>query len=224
MHCKYCGVEVESDTFVCPLCHEKMEIDDTVLPINGLFPPKRKKQAVRKKISVFTWYCFIALVLFVVSVAIDFAVTDGPHWSYAVGAGIVYGAFLIKFVIMARSSVGVRVFWQLIAMTVTGLIFGVVFNEFDIVIKYVLPSIIMVSIIVQSSFSVFYAKRKRSIFLSSMVISLLGFVPIILYACKVESELWLAIASAVLGAGALIGNIVFGNKKIAFEVQKRYHW
>lgn len=224
MRCKYCKVEVISDTFICPLCHEKMEIDETVLPPNGLFPPKRKKPSQPKRTSVFTWYCFFSLLLFIISIAIDWTIPIGVHWSYAVGAAILYGAFLIKFVIMARTSVGVRVFWQLIAMTVTGLIFGVILDGFDIVIKYLLPAIIMVSIIVQSSFSVFYAKRKRSIFLSSMVISLLGFVPLIIYGCGVASELWLAIASAVLGAGALIGNIVLGNKNIAFEFQRRYHW
>ena len=223
MRCKYCGVEVESDTFVCPLCHEKMEIDDKILPLNGMFPPKRKRQLNRKKIPLFAWYFFLSISVFIVAIVVDFCVPVGVHWSYAVGAMILYGAFLIKFVIMARTSVGVRVFWQFVAMIITGYIIATVFNEYEILLSYIVPVIIIVSIIVQSSFCVFYAKRKRSIFLSSMIISLLGFVPIILHACGQPSVLWLAITSAVLGAGALIGNIAFGNKKIAFELQKRYH-
>ena len=41
MRCKYCGVSIDDDSKVCPLCHE-LAVDDGK-ETNSNFPPKTEK-------------------------------------------------------------------------------------------------------------------------------------------------------------------------------------
>ena len=46
MRCKYCGINVDDDSKICPLCHEILEDDGK--PVNENFPPKTAASAKKR--------------------------------------------------------------------------------------------------------------------------------------------------------------------------------
>ena len=74
MRCKYCNIDVACSSKICPLCHEKLIIPDsldlTYEPPKA-YPDKQKPvRKAKKKLSVTRLYLSIAMAVFLLSVPI----------------------------------------------------------------------------------------------------------------------------------------------------------
>ncbi len=229
MRCKYCGVEVDDNVLVCPLCHEKLDGYDSEKL--ALYPPKDK--AAKKKrshVSFTRLYWGIAIGVFFAALGIDLGLTPNVQWFWLVGLVAVYAYLLVQNTILSNSSIAVKVLLQ--CLLVVGLLFSfaAIFEQWDpksqpsyYVTQYAMPLTLCISNIVMVIFTWIWARRHPVILVDCIFLLLLGFLPIILYACRVIEILWPSLIVAVFSAISILLCFALGHRAIKEEAQKKFH-
>lgn len=221
MRCDKCNVEI-GESNICPLCHQKLDEHPNVHIVNN-FPPKQKHRPLPPKISVKNIYLIVALVLSIICILACYLVKPFTyHWCWFVFALLAYGYLLIANTIFSNSEIGAKIFMQGGFLIALGYIFDAIFVT-AIATSYLLPIIISLMIAISGLNLIIFYKHNRSLFVSCNFISLLGFIPIILYACGVTTVLIPAIISAVLGGLTLTLSIAFGLKRLKEQFAKVFH-
>ena len=229
MRCKYCNIEVNGNAIVCPLCHEKLEGEP-----NGVFAeyPPKKSEPVNKH-SHFTFkhiYIFVAVTLFLVSVAINLIYSPTVQWFWLIAILGVYLYILVYNTILSSNSIGAKIFLQgLCIFLIIYATYGVL-NDIagtttsaNWLLDYALSTVILLSLISIIIYTLIMVRNNYSLLIDINFISLMGFVPIILYACKLIINPTLAIACAILSSLVIVGSILFGRKELASEFKKKFH-
>ncbi|MDE6614348.1 MAG: hypothetical protein K2K24_02450 [Clostridia bacterium] len=238
MRCKYCNVEIGCKSKICPLCHEKLHIDSKVdLPLdandelpNAYPPKKREKVPVKKRLlSPASLYLSIALALFILCVAINLRLTPNIYWFAFVGAVLVYGFILIKHTVLSNNSIGIKIFWQAVAIFV--ILIALNYLVKDQIVNYItnwvwnwgLPAIFIVSTLVVGIYTSVAFHKWHSVIIDALAVSALGFIPIILYACGVVDKPVLSIICACLSSIGIIFCAILGRKTLISEFKKKFH-
>ena len=103
MHCKYCGVSIDDDSKICPLCHE-LAVDDGK-ETNSNFPPKTEKaRKPGSRVNFHNLYISIAILVAGVCVAINLTLTPDVYWFTIVMAVLAYGYLTVANTVMSNSS------------------------------------------------------------------------------------------------------------------------
>ena len=116
MHCKYCGVSIDDDSKICPLCHE-LAVDDGK-ETNTNFPPKTEKaRKPGSRVNFHNLYISIAILVAGVCVAINLTLTPDVYWFTIVMAVLAYGYLTVANAVMSNSSIWIKIFWQILMIT-----------------------------------------------------------------------------------------------------------
>lgn len=230
MRCKYCNVEIEGQAVVCPLCHEKLAQDpqsDAQVPT---YPPKRLHRHPHTHFTFTNIYLFVSAVLFFIGMTIALVLTPQVQWFWMIALIALHGYLLVRYTILSARSIGMKIFLQacmiLILLVAADRIFLPLAEEtptLDWTLEIALPAILGVSTIVMGVLTAVYARRRPSVLMDCILLSSLGFLPLILYATDDLTSPYAAIACAVLSGIAILCCVVFGRKEIAQEFSKRLH-
>lgn len=219
MRCNKCNVEVKNGN-ICPLCHQKLDIDDIKIVTD--YPPKRAKQKLPLRFLPKTIYLFVAIVTAISCIIANYCITPSVLWCWFIVATLTYGYLLIANTIYSNTEIGAKIFLQGASLIALCYIYEAIFKT-AVATSYCLPIIISFMIIVSGGLLILFFKHNRSLFVSCNLISILGFIPIILYACKVTNVLAPAIISAVFGGITLILSLGFGIKRLKEQYSKVFH-
>lgn len=221
MRCEKCNVEVGSSN-VCPLCHQKLD-DNPNIHIVKNFPPKQKHRPLPLKISVTNIYLIAAFVISLISIMVCYLVKPITyHWCWFLVATLAYGYLLLANTVYSHSEIGAKIFIQGACLISLSYIFDAVFGT-AIATEYCLPIIISLMIAILGLNLIVFRKHNRSLFVSCTFMSLLGFIPIILYLCDVTALFIPAIISAVIGGLTLILCLAFGIKRLKEQLAKVFN-
>lgn len=238
MRCKYCNVEIGCKSKICPLCHEKIHLDANVdLPLEenqelpNAYPPKKKEKVpVKKKLlSPSSIYLSIALTIFMICVAINLRLTPTIYWFAFVGAVLVYGLILTKHTILSNNSIGIKIFWQAVAIFVILIALNYLLrNQIAHYLPYWiwdlgLPVILIVSTMVVGIYTAIAFHKWHSVIIDAITVSTLGFIPIILYGCGVVHDPVMSIICACLSSVSIIFCGILGRKTLISEFKKKFH-
>ncbi len=230
MRCKYCNIEVGCESKICPLCHEKLQIDESVdLPM--AYPPKkREKVPVKKKLlSPGSLYTSIALTVFTLCLAINLRLTPTIYWFAIVGAVLIYGLILTKHTILSNNSIGIKIFWQAVAIFAILLALNYLLKHqiSNYIKNWVwdlgLPVILIVSTLVIGIYTAIAFHKWHSVIIDALTVSALGFLPVILYGCGVVHNPVMSIISACLSSAGIIFCSILGRKTLISEFKKKFH-
>ena len=238
MRCKYCNIEIGCKSKICPLCHEKIHLDASVdLPVEETqelpvaYPPKkREKVPVKKKLlSPGSIYLSIALTVFILCVAINLRLTPTIYWFAFVGAVLVYGLILTKHTILSNNSIGIKIFWQ--AVAIFAILIALNYLVKDQISHYInnwiwdlgLPVILTVSTIVVGIYTAIAFHKWHSVIIDALAVSALGFVPMILFGCGVVVNPVMSIICACLSSAGIIFCGILGRKTLISEFKKKFH-
>ena len=238
MRCKYCNIEIACKSKVCPLCHEKIHLDASVdLPLEetqelpSVYPPKKKDKVPVKKrlLSPGTIYTSVALAVFVICLVINLRITPTIYWFACVGAVLVYGLILTKHTILSNNSIGIKIFWQ--AMAIFAILLALNYIIKDQISDYVphwlwdygLPIILIVSTTVAGIYTSIAFHKWHSVILDALAVSSLGFIPLILYGCHVVHNPMMSIICASLSSVAIILCAILGRRTLISEFKKKFH-
>ncbi len=220
MRCNYCNVDI-GDNNICPLCHKKVD-ENSAIQIKTEYPKKQAKRPLPLKVSPKNIYLIIAIIASIVSILICYLTPTTTLWCWFMVAVFAYGYLLIGNTIFSNSEIGTKIFLQGSCLIALGYIYEAIFKT-TVATSYILPIVITFMIIVSSAMLTIFYKHNRSLFVSCCLMSLLGFLPIILYACKVTTTLVPPVISAVTGGSALILSLTFGFKKLKEQFEKVFH-
>lgn len=223
MRCKYCGIEIDSKTKICPLCHEKLEDYDETLP--EVFPAKKPKRHIHSHFTLGKIYTFSSIIVFLISVTVNYLTDKRVLWCYIVGAILLYGLFIIKNTILSRNSIGVKVLGQTISVF---LLFWII-QEITATrsslwaINYGMPIIHIVSTIVLTVLVACSISKNRNNLISVLMFSILGIIPAILYFTGVTTVMWPAIIDGILSIIAILSTFIFGHSELKNEFRRKFH-
>lgn len=238
MRCKYCNIEIACKSKICPLCHEKIHLNENVdLPVEetqelkNVYPPKKREKVPVKKrlLSPTSIYLSVALAIFVICLVINLRITPTIYWFACVGAVLVYGLILTKHTILSNNSIGIKIFWQ--AMAVFAILLALNYIIKDQISDYVphwiwdfgLPIILTVSTTVAGIYTSIAFHKWHSVILDALAVSSLGFIPIILYGCGVVHNPITSIICACLSSVAIILCSILGRRTLISEFKKKFH-
>lgn len=228
MHCKNCGVEVDFDTKICPICHEKLS-KPTDAPLPSVYPPRKTRATTKFKPSFNTVYLSLALVVFVVCLFLNLTLTPQIKWIYLAGGLLLYGFLLIHNTILSANSVGVKAFVQSVMLFLLLYLGEVIVKDIRPdtssfwVLDIGLPVLISLSLIAVCISTVFVYRQKKALLLDIIWLSLIGYIPIILFACKEISNPIASIVCASLSTALIIVTSIVFRKQLKDELMRYFH-
>ncbi|MDE6604863.1 MAG: hypothetical protein K2K85_02435 [Clostridia bacterium] len=233
MRCKYCNIEVSCDSKICPLCHEKLVIPDNLdlsYETPKAYPDKQKTvRKAKKKLSVTRLYISIALTVFLLSVPINLLTTPNLYWFAIVAVLGIYGLILVANTILSNNGIGIKIFWQGVGILAVLLTINYLLDkqapEYSPtwVWDYGLPAILIIASITTGIYTAIALKYWSSVVIDTLIISALGYLPIILYACKVIVHPALAITATCVSTIIIIFVCILGRKTLISELKKKFH-
>ena len=119
MRCKFCNVEVDCKTHICPLCHELLTPENDKEDLSPAFPPKTAR-AERRRHTHFTAtniYLAASFVIFVASLAVNLGLHQPTKWFLMVGAVLLYGFLTMRNTVMSNNSAWIKAFWQIVMIS-----------------------------------------------------------------------------------------------------------
>ena len=223
MHCKYCNVDIETGTKICPICHEKLDDIDESLP--KAYPDKVKRKHQHKHFTLQNIYILVSLIVFLMAVTINYLTDSSILWCYIVGGVLVYGLVLIDNTVLSQYSIGAKVFVQTLSILL--LIFLVQWITHTMssmwAYNYAMPIVHMVSSVVFAILVASFFKKDRNNLVSVIVFSILGAIPIILELSGVLTVLWPSLADVIVSIIIILTVVVFGHKEIKNEFRRKFH-
>lgn len=221
MKCNKCNVEI-GDSNICPLCHSIAGNNEHII-IKNNYPPKQGKRPLPLKLSPKTIYLIIALIASVACIIANYLTKTNVLWCWFMVSVFAYGYLMIANTIFSNTEFGAKIFLQGAALIALSYIYDAVFKT-KVATNYCLPIIISAMIIINGALLLIYHKHNLSLFVSSIFISLLGVLPIILYACKVITILAPPVVAVVLGGISFILVIAFSAKQLKVQFKKVFHF
>lgn len=229
MRCKYCGINVDDDSKICPLCHEILEDDGK--PVNENFPPKTAASA-KKRDSRFSFsniYIAVAAVIFFSCLGLNLGLTPDVLWFTVVFAVLLYGYLTVVNTVMSSSSLWLKIFWQIVMITLVLWAAQSVLNPLmeernNWLADYALPILLTISVLALGITAACLFHKEPSLLVDNLIISLIGLVPIILYAADVIDVLAPTVVCTIVCAISLIGFIAFAREELWAEIVRRFHF
>lgn len=220
MRCDKCNVEI-GESNICPLCHENIQKGEITI-IKSEYPPKQAKRPLPMRISPKTIFLIIAVIAATICILVNYLTDTTYLWCWFMTALFGYCYLTIANTICSETEIGAKILLQGATLVALSYIYDAIFRM-HIATGYCVP--IIISLMIVSSVASLIAKYKynRSLFVSCNIISVLGFIPIILYACKLTDILIPAIVCAVVGGISLICSLSFNAKRLKEQYSKVFH-
>lgn len=230
MRCKFCNVEVDCKTHICPLCHEKLETDENDEKLLPAFPPKTIKTE-RKKHTHFTLtnvYLAASTIIFLVCIAVNFGLHQPTKWCWMVGAILLYGFLTMRNTVLSSSSAWIKAFWQIVMISLILWLAQVVFDNIMTdtywLLDLALPIIIMLSVLTLGIISCALVRRNKALLYDTLFLSLIGFLPIIFYAVGLVQKVLASAICAGFCTAVIACVVIFARKELFDEMERRLHW
>ncbi len=230
MRCKFCNVEVDCKTHICPLCHELIAPEEQDENLTPAFPPKTQK-AERKKHTHFTLsniYLAASMIVFIVCLAVNLGLKQPTHWFLMVGAVLLYGFLTMRNTVMSNNSAWIKAFWQIVMIVLilwlAQVVFDDVMEDTYWLLDLALPIVIMLSVLTLGVISCAVVRRNKALLYDTLFLSLIGFVPIILFAFGLVRKVLASAICAGFCAAVIVCVIIFARKEILEEMERRLHW
>ena len=221
LHCKYCGVDVGGGLDKCPLCHENLQ--EGTKDSERLYPKRKFRKA--KKVFTFTsLYAFIAICVTMILIVINLFYSK-YLWTVPSVILMLYGYVFVKNTVLYKGATSSKIYWQTVVLLIlVGASLGVFYAESKYYF-YILPPMLIASVIVQIIFLFIKHKRLHEFTVYLPLTCFLCLIPIITaYALNLDLVLKIiSIACCITGAVPIIAILFFARKEFLTEFNKIFH-
>lgn len=220
MRCENCNITVNSPGNNCPICGkylpEPKEEKDTVYPnIEGV-----KHRIKNKRLKIFL---FITIVS---TIAISIVNMFTPHrylWGIIPIAGVWLALLVFGVPITKKRITSSMIILDNIVISIFLIIVDVTLGQNGWAMSYVVPFVLSGSALVVTLIVMFTKMTWKEFYLFQMAIVVICFIPIIARSFF-NFVLWPSIISAAYGLITILAMIIFGDKKLKYEIKKRFHF
>ena len=219
-YCKKCNVYVSGKGQQCPLCFSNlMSVDKDITP--ACYPDIKENSG--KSNFIFKLFLFLSIAGSLVSLFINLFFWSGILWSLIVIAAISLLWETIGVLILSKKNAGFKIIGQTLFVLILLITIDAVTGWKQWSIGIVAPFIIITSTFTMTI--VLYIKRAkwREYMLFQFIITINGFIPVILFWCGLAKIIWPGAVGALYSLLTLIGMLIFAEKQFKNELKKRFH-
>lgn len=221
MYCETCKVTVQSDTGVCPLCHERL---DDRQPAGQLYPP-RPKMMSKQKFDLFTKiYLFVTLIVAAVTGIVNYIVSSRFTWSVVVLSALVYTYVVIKNTILAKTNIGFKILIQAVLMSLFLYAIDYFLTGNDKwSLEFAIPFLLIGNTLAITVLALSNNSMWRDYILYIIAVVIIGIVPFIFYLTHIIQVYWASLVSFLYSIFTVVGMIIFHKNKLTNELHKSFH-
>ena len=219
-YCKKCNVYIRGKRQQCPLCFSNLttadEGDDPV------FYPDIKENSGKNNF-LFKLFLFLSISGSLVCLFINLMFWSGILWSLIVIAAMSLLWETIWVLILSKKNAGLKIIGQTLVVLILMITIDAVTGWKQWSIGIVAPFVIITSTC--SMTIVLYINRAkwREYMLFQFIITINGFIPVILFWCGFAKIIWPGAVGALYSLLTLIGMLIFAEKQFKNELKKRFH-
>lgn len=220
-NCKRCEVKVNENTYICPLCktvlndYDEKVIED-VYPIIGT---NIHKYNILRRI-----FLYLFSIGSVIAIVINYATYNGILWSAIYIAAVLYLWSIITKALKRRSNLANNFFIQTILVSMLTIITDFAIGYKGWSFNYLIPGLFITANIAILIVVISNRTKWQEYVIYQIAAAALGFIPSILFFCKVIREEWITITSSTISFMILGGIFIFSNKNVRSEFKRRFHF
>lgn len=230
-YCKSCHIKVDSKRMTCPLCKDVLEkIDER--HTKGYEEYSGYKEKPRKLHIVRKIFLFLSIIAIVVCIIVNILTFNGVFWSLIVIGTILYLWVLVKFTILSRKNIALKLILQ--ALTISLLLFSIqiITPSTKWLVPYALPFVMIATSFSITLLILIKTMRYKDYMLYLVSVVLIGFLPLLLIVIKATRFLfevgdklitWPSITCCLYALFTIIGLFLFGDRATKDEFKKRFH-
>lgn len=215
--CPKCDVILKTDNNVCPLCHNKIILEEN----NSIYPKIKstyRNHNLLMKISLFTSICGI-----IFSLLINYWIYNEISWSIFVILGII--SFWLTFSMGMNHKQGFMriLFAEIISIIILSIIWDLLTGFHKWSLTYCLPFLCICYTITFLIIRIFTRYTKKEYILYTYLNSLIGLFPLYFILSNKLSTLWPSYISVSTSIFALIFLFIFNHHTLETEIERRLH-
>lgn len=219
-YCNSCNVSVDVPLEHCPLCYTNLTITNNE-PMTTKYPDVLEStRAYNLAIKILLLVSFTVVLI---SLTVNFLTSVKFPWSLIVLICIVYVWIALGTAIRKRHRIGYNLMIQLISIALLLLVLSYLLNFQRVFFNYLLPALTTCAILSYNVLAVVMRKELKSLLLYYLIIDILAFVPIVLYAAGIVSVRWPAFGCAVYSLISIVSVFIFAYRDTKNELTKRFH-
>ncbi len=218
-YCKKCGVFVRGSGR-CPLCFCELggpdgEDEPAGYPDIG---ENRRKYNVLLRLLL-----FLSVAGGLVCILFNLLCWAGILWSLIVVTGMLLIWETVGLMILSRKNFGLKVMGQTLAVLILLITIDAVTGWNGWSLGYVAPFVIIAATATMTVVLYIHRAKWREYMLYQLIVMLNGFIPVILFWCRVIRIVWPGAAGALYSLLTLAGMLIFADKQFKSELMKRFH-
>lgn len=215
--CPKCDVTLVTNSLICPLCHNKIELKEK----NSIYPelkPKTKAYNFLIKLPLFITLCGI-----IFSLLINYWVSKEISWSIFVVLGII--SFWLTFSQGINRAHGFMriLFAEIIALIILSVLWDLLTGFHKWSITYCLPFLCIAYTITFLIIRIFTRYRRKEYIFYTYINSLIGLLPLYFIIGGKLNTLWPSYLSVCTSIFALIFLFIFNHHTLETEIERRLH-
>ena len=216
--CHNCNVEILDETEYCPLCRSVLEQTDY---LENMYPDVRP--TMRRRLFFSRLYLFCGMIAAAAMVIVNILCDSAIWWSAIAGLGILYGYIVLRYAITGESGYRSKV----IVLTMIGIL-GVISIDFltgyrGWSVDYALPGGILLIDAGIILCMLINFRNWPSYIMPQIAMLLCSIVPVILFLCGLEQNIYMACAPFAASLLLFTGTVLLGGQRAATELRKRFH-
>jgi len=219
-YCNECKTYVLGNGQCCPLCFSKLS-GTAEENIAEAYP--EKKELPRKYNFILRLLLFLSVAAGLICLFVNLLFWSGLLWSLIAVTVILLLWETVGLMILSKKNIGWRLFAQMIAVLLVSITVDAVTGWKAWSLGYFAPFVIIASSCAMTI--IFYIKRTqwRENMLFQLIISVNGFIPVVLYLCGLTKVLWPGAVGALYSLLSLLWMLIFFDKQFKNELKKRFH-
>jgi hypothetical protein len=182
--------------------------------------PKRGKLKLNFIAKIFL---FVSIVSTTVCILVNALLWNGLPWSLIVFGGIITAWLLIGLPLMGQMNLNFMLIDQMIGVQLYVYLIDVVFGNKGWALNYVYPLLYIAVATTLVLFVIIYRMAWRDYLITLVVMSLIGFYPVLLIAFGIVDVLWPSYTAILFACLTICGLFIFGWDKLKKEIRKRLH-
>jgi hypothetical protein len=225
-YCIACKVHISTKADRCPLCHQCLpdtQDPDLTQTYPDFVPLKKKSRRLVPVVSL------AAIMLILLSMAINFATWNGRLWSIIFSAPILYIWLAGLLTFKKNVNLGLTLNIHAIALSLLLVIINMypfgsdTINRISWAVSYAMPMILIAFIITTD---VIMLKKKHSLrdnLFVQLFLCMISFFPLILVLSGVAAPLYPSIVAAAFSLTTILGLTVLAKKIMLSEFARKLH-
>lgn len=216
--CIQCGVEIKDETHVCPLCQCVLEQAEDA---KDTYPDVRL--IARKILLAGRIYLFVAILVSMVSLFVNYKYYHGLWWSVIVILSNAYAYLVFRYAIVHNAGYKAKI----IVLTICGVLFVIAIDYLTGYhgwsVNYAIPSGILLMDLGILLLMIINFRNWQSYLLFQIAVTLCSVLPLIFWKFGIVTHPLMSLVAFGASSCLFLGTLIIGDRRARMELKRRFH-